>query len=98
MMKLDIILGIPSFLAKVIKFQCNQYYLASYFKYYSIFVYLFLYTHLEEFNYLGLSTIHSNKQRKFLFDWDNSVKKKPNNEGVFTLYLHFNGHCLQNYR
>lgn len=47
MMNPYIILDIPSFLDEAIKFQSNKLYLASYFKYYSIVVYMFLYTHVE---------------------------------------------------
>lgn len=42
MMKPNIFLDIPSFLDEAIKFQSNQFFLASYFMYYSIMVYLFL--------------------------------------------------------
>ncbi len=54
MMNLEIILYIPSFLVEVNKFHFNHFHLVSYFKYYSMLVYLFMYNHVEKFDYIGL--------------------------------------------
>lgn len=44
-------------------------------------LYLFLYTCVDEFEFLGLILMDSNKQRKYVFEWDFFVRKTPNNEG-----------------
>lgn len=67
-MKSNIVLDILSFLNESIKFQREQFYLASSFSDYSIFVYLFLYTHMEELKYLGLNIIDYHEERKYVVD------------------------------
>lgn len=78
------VFDIPSFLAKSIKFQLHHFPITTYFLYYSILLYMFIYTHKDEFEYLGRNLMDSCKQRKYVFDKD-VVRKKPNNEG----YAHF---------
>lgn len=35
---------------------------------------------MEEFDCLGLSLMAPNKHRKFIFDWDDVVRRKPEND------------------
>jgi len=82
-MNYNTIFDIPSSLFEAIEFQFGHFFnLNSYFWYYSLLIYLFLYIHVGEFYYLGLNIVDSNKEIKYVVDWDISLKKKPNNDRI----------------
>lgn len=80
-MQLGHVFDIPSFLVESIKFQLHHFSTTSFFIYYSLMFYLFLYTHVDEFEFLGINLMDSNKQTKYVFGWDVFVRWKQNNEG-----------------
>lgn len=72
---------ILAYLAEAIRFQLHHFPTTSCFRYYSLLFLLFVYTHVDEFKCPSLSLVASNKQRKFVFDWNVDARKRQELEG-----------------
>lgn len=72
---------ISTYLTRAIILQVWNLPTTSYFTYYSLFFILFLYTHVDDFVFLGLSLVASKKQGKFVFDWYISIRKRLEVDG-----------------
>jgi len=94
MMQFGHLFDIPAYLAKAIRFQLQNFPTTSYFRYYSMLLFLFVYNHVDQFECLGLSLVASNKLRKSVFNLDIAARKRQEPKGYYIL-LH--GHCLQNH-
>jgi len=81
MMQQAHLFDIPSYLIGSIRFQMRHFPTTSYFRYYSMLFYLFMYTHVDVFECLGLSLMAPNKQRKFDFDFDVAIRKRLDTDG-----------------
>lgn len=58
---------ILTYLDESIRFQLHHFSTTSYFRYNSMFLYLFVYTHVDDFECLGLNSLDGNKKRTFIF-------------------------------
>jgi len=81
MMQPGHLFDILAYLSEPIRFPLHHFSTTSYFRYYSLLFYLFVYTYVDEFECLGLSLVDGKKQRKYVFDWYIVIRKMTNVDG-----------------
>lgn len=81
MMQPGHLFDILAYLSEARRFQLHHFPTTSYLRYYSLLFYLFVYTHVDEFECLGINLMACDKKRKFGFDSEIVVRKRPDFDG-----------------